>query len=298
MRAEEARRGEAYAVVVRMRPDLFAARGLRDVLWDVSEQTSTMAGSIFVPDRFWSQGINDQLFLGLRPEMGRLLDGLDASAYAQAAYLNPEHFLGTRLRALGLKPVAFPLEYLLTRGDQPDIHDVPDRWHRQQAIFWSGPAPAPAWSDAGPVLDRVLANVAIKNGQLAMTRCGTRDRTVEYAFARDDAGKSHLLMCEYKAPALFQLTLPGWMLACAPPALAAGVLRPRHGREVALRAYDAQQREVTLAPVPSTPGTAEAAAVRLRLVPSARSPLLAAARLGRSGLRAVTRLGRRVLPGA
>ncbi|HEX2545901.1 MAG TPA: hypothetical protein VHL79_13535 [Ramlibacter sp.] len=303
LKTEEAERGSPYAAVVRLRPDLFASRGLRDVLWDISEHTGSMAGRIFVPDRFWSQGINDQVFLGLRDEMGKLLDGVTPAAFAASSYRNPEFFLGTQLRRTGLQPVAFPLEYILTRGDQPDLHDIEHRWRDQERIFWSGPAPVPHWKDAGVVLDRLLANTQLKNGRMRLQTCpAARGPLVECGDARGEAGQRYLLLAEHKSPRVYLLRLPRWLLAIAPAAIAAGVLRPRHGREVALHSYAADGGELVVSELPSTDAAAgstpdERAAPRLvlHLQPSKRSPVLAALRLGHSGLRAIGRLGRRAL---
>jgi hypothetical protein len=306
---EERATGQRYAAVIRIRPDIFCARGLRDVLWELSEHMASLRGALFVPDRFWSQGINDQLFLGLRDEMGRLLDGLDGAAYTASDYLNPEYFLARRLRQHGLKPVTFPLEYLLTRGHPPDLHDIGPQFENQQRIFWSGPAPVPLWKDAGAALDRMLANTALKNGQMKLaTVSAVMGGQLEYLYARAADGRRYVLVSEYKSPSVHLVGLPRGLLALAPYALAAGLLRPRHGQAVALESHNPETGQLLLRRMPRPGGHSPAGAgpaaieaeppIALQVLPPQRSMLLALLRWSRSALRATIRLGRRALRGA
>jgi hypothetical protein len=244
---QEAARGERYSVVVRTRPDIFATRGLHDILWDVAEKMGSLEGSLLVPDRFWSQGVNDQLFLGLREEMGRLFEGINGMAYAACEFRNPEYFLGSRLRAAGLAPVPFPFEYILTRGKQPRLRDVQQRLDMQSRQFWSSTVDLPPWKDAGSALDEALANARLKNGCMKpVVVPTTRGVEADLLFARDENGRPCMLMSEHKSPAVFLLWLPRLMRAFAPQAIAAGLLRPRQGQSVRLESFDAASGRIEL----------------------------------------------------
>lgn len=279
---EEAARGERYAVVVRTRPDIVAADGLRDILWNVAEKMGSLEGSLMVPDRFWSQGINDQLFLGLREEMGRLFQGLDGMAYAACEFRNPEYFLGSRVRAAGLAPVPFPFEYILTRGKQPRLRDVQQRLDMQARHFWSSTVDLPPWKDAGRALDEALSNAWLKNGCMDPAVVSTsRGLEADVLFARDANGRSCVLMSEHKSPAVFLLTPPILLRALAPQAIAAGLLRPRHGQPVRLESFDVASGQIEL----SVSRKAAQPRISLQLSPPPRSALVALAGWSRNAAR-------------
>ena len=236
---QEAVRGKRYAVVVRTRPDIFAAHGLHEILWEVAENMGSLQGCVMLPDTFWSQGVNDQLFLGLREEMGRLFEGLDGAAYARSDFRNPEYFLGRHLRGAGLAPVPFPYEYILTRGEQPELSEVQGRLDGQEKHFWSSKVELPPWKDAGKALDAALENVLIKNGRMKPTVVRMPDGVAaDLVFAREANGRTCVLLSEHKSPAVFLRRQPGWAGALTPQALATGVLRPGKGQAARLEMFD------------------------------------------------------------
>lgn len=288
MLEEEAARGTRYAVVVRTRPDIFSSRGLHNILWECSENMGSFDGVLLVPNRFWSQGINDQLFLGLREEMGRLFQGLDGASFAECEFRNPEYFMGGRVRAAGLSPVPFPFEYILTRGDQPELEDVQHRLDLQEKNFWSSAVDLPPWKDAGPALDDALANVRLKNSNMNPAVLPTpRGFEADVLFARDAGGRRYMLMSEHKSPALYMLKMPRWASFFVPLAIAAGPLRPGRGNAVRLESFDENTRRLELS-LAGPPGNRPR--ISLQLTSSPRSSLATLRRWSLSG-------GGRVLKG-
>ncbi|MCU1329106.1 MAG: hypothetical protein JWN34_4476, partial [Bryobacterales bacterium] len=275
---QEAVRGERYSLVVRVRPDMFAVRGLHDILWEITEHMGSLKGSVFVPDRFWSQGINDQLFLGLREEMGRLLDGIDSHAYAACHFRNPEYFVGTLVSGAGLSPVPFPYEYILTRGDQPKLNDIEYRLDVQSRNFWSAKIALPPWKGAGVALDEILANVRVKNGLMNPEVVPTpRGYEADVVFAHDAGGGPYVLVSEHKSPAVFMRKLPRGAGSFVPVMVAAGLLMPGSGQAVRLESFDEATGRIEL-----TPSGAQQT-LTLQLAPPPRSGLLALRRLSLRG---------------
>ncbi|EKN3826086.1 TPA: hypothetical protein ACHW2M_001675 [Yersinia enterocolitica] len=97
MRKHELAASEEYSIIVRIRPDIFATNRLKDVFINVAENSQVDDQSIFFPDRFWSQGINDQFFFGKSLPMRLLLDNISGDNYVNSEYLNPEYYLGRTL---------------------------------------------------------------------------------------------------------------------------------------------------------------------------------------------------------
>ena len=258
MAEEETVRGRRYSVVVRVRPDIFARRGLRDILWDISENMSNLKGSVMTPDSFWSQGINDQIFLGLRDEMGCLLERVSGAAYADCEFRNPEYFLGSCLRSAGLAPVPFPFEYILTRADRPELEEVQHRLDEQASHFWSAKSGLPVWKDAGAALDEKLTNVRLKNGLMnaaVLPMAGGPEADV--CFLSDSSGYSWMLFSEHKSPAIYLLKLAALARPFVPLSLATGLLRRGRGRPARLESFDTATGQVEL-----SVGSGESTAVK------------------------------------
>lgn len=207
---EERSRGGSYGIVVRLRPDILSESRLRDAFWRVAEYSSTMEQSVFMPDRFWGQGVNDQFFFGLRSEMESLLSGLDGLAYAAADYLSPEHWLAQRMLRAKLKPVAFEYQYILTRGNYPSLPEVSARFHDQERLFWSRTNWFQPYVDQSVLVERSSLSAMIKNADLRTQTSFVRGREMEYFFVQI-RGRLGVVVSEYKSPALFLTILPLWL---------------------------------------------------------------------------------------
>lgn len=213
MCAHEDACAQPYAVVVRIRPDILSQQRLRDLFIFVSEQVGALTNRIFFPDRFWSQGINDQLFFGGRTEMGRLLASISGSAYSQCAYLNPEWFLADTLRTCKLDPFAVHFEYILARGNYPSLSHISDKFNEQNRLFWSRTIPLSLARNLSKPLDSIVDTVYAKNGVLKTYRIHTSRGEYEFLFLRGDNARIYACVSEYKSPYIFAVQIPRWLIS-------------------------------------------------------------------------------------
>ena len=195
---------DKYSIVVRIRPDIFSVSRLKDIFLDVAEHSQVDNNSIFFPDRFWSQGINDQFFFGKTECMSILLENLSSEKYLSEEFLNPEYFLGKTVLKNGLKPIAFKYKYILLRNQQIHIDLINTRLNEQENIFWSKTIQFPCWKDLTLQLKTNLSNVHIKNSQLKPSRIFTlRRKDIEFFYGKSKNGKLYVFTCEHKSPYIF-----------------------------------------------------------------------------------------------
>lgn len=204
MKNHQENSSDKYSIVVRIRPDIFSVSRLKDVFLDVAEHCQVDNNSIFFPDRFWSQGINDQFFFGKTECMSTLLENLSGERYLSEEFLNPEYFLGKTLLKNGLKPIAFTFKYILLRNQHIHIDFINARLNEQENLFWSKKIPFPCWKDLTLQLKINLNNVYIKNSQLKLSRIFTlRRKDVEFFYGKSESGKLYVFTCEHKSPYIF-----------------------------------------------------------------------------------------------
>ncbi|WEP51028.1 hypothetical protein NMY27_07510 [Cronobacter dublinensis subsp. beijingensis] len=201
MKKHQLNTAEDYSIVVRVRPDIFSTARLKDVFFDVAEHSQIDDETIFFPNRFWSQGINDQFFFGKSNPMESLLDMLTGNNYINCEYQNPEYFLGNTLLAQKLKPVAFNFNYILMRGQRAEIHSINSKLSEQEGAFWSKTIPYPCWKDLSAHLKNILNNVYIKNAQLEVSSIFTFNRQhMDFFYGKTSEGKLYAFTSQQKSP--------------------------------------------------------------------------------------------------
>ncbi|EPO8466121.1 hypothetical protein ACUH7A_003479, partial [Yersinia enterocolitica] len=201
MRKHELAASEEYSIIVRIRPDIFATNRLKDVFFNVAENSQVDDQSIFFPDRFWSQGINDQFFFGKSLPMKLLLDNISGDNYVSSEYLNPEYYLGRTLLKEGLKPIAFEFKYILMRNQGIEIDNIQCKLDNQENLFWSKTIPYPCWKDLSAYLKNNLDNILVKNAQLEVSRILTfRRKDVEFFYCKAANGNTLVFTSEHKSP--------------------------------------------------------------------------------------------------
>lgn len=192
---------QEYGVVVRVRPDIYSTSRLKDIFYDVAENTQIDQETIFFPNRFWSQGINDQLFFGKMKPMLELLDNLSGEKYIDCEYLNPEYFLGKTILKLNLKPIAIDFNYILMRNQPIEISLVQQKLSEQESAFWSKKIPFICWKDLTNNLESVLNNIYIKNTKLSVSNVFTlKKKSIDYFYGKMHDGKVLVFTSEHKSP--------------------------------------------------------------------------------------------------
>lgn len=203
MKNHQSNESKEYSIVVRLRPDIFSTSRLKDVFFDVAEHSQIDEQTIFFPNRFWSQGINDQFFFGKLNPMNALLDELIGGKYLACEYQNPEYFLGRTLLRKKLKPVAFDFNYILMRNQRAEIESIPWKLSEQDSAFWSKKIPFSCWKDLSDKLDNNINNVFIKNAQLEISSIFTFKRKhMEFFYGKANDGRLYVFTAEQKSPYL------------------------------------------------------------------------------------------------
>ncbi len=211
--AHEIENGFKYNIVVRIRPDIFSVNTISDVFMQVAERYGSFDGAIFFPNRFWSQGVNDQFFFGKRDDMAHLLKNFSGLGYLSSDYLNPEWYLSQLCLKQSLSVIPFEFQYLLTRGNYPDVDGVTHAFSMQERLFWSRTSPVPAMKDATAYVNYATQNIKFKNDFDFMRLTGFDGVDYEAFFVRLDSGGSSdsgdLVLCvsEYKCGHVFLLSV-------------------------------------------------------------------------------------------
>ncbi|WED78053.1 hypothetical protein [Aeromonas allosaccharophila] len=195
----EKKSGFQYSIIVRLRPDIFSVKRLKDVFYQVSEYASANIDGVFFPNRFWSQGINDQFFFGKRSPMSSILEGVSGSNYIKASYINPEFYMAELIQSKNIKPVAFDFCYILTRSHYDDVYAISSRFHSQESLFWSKTIEHKCWRDLSGELSRIISNVLIKNSEIRPNRfINNRSKECDLFYGKAQNG-SYVFISEHKS---------------------------------------------------------------------------------------------------
>ncbi len=135
---------DRYAYVVRLRPDCVFQESLRDLLFNITDDDEHDGSTIYVPDGFHSQGINDQFAIGSASAMARYAKVFDyAEQVAGHEYFNPEHLVASCLLDEGITIKTLPMIYILLRKEPNNLDWVGRVQHLQNTTWWSAPLPGP-----------------------------------------------------------------------------------------------------------------------------------------------------------
>lgn len=211
MKKHQTESSEDYSIVVRIRPDIFSTTRLKDIFFDIAEHSQVDEKTVFFPDRFWSQGINDQFFFGKMRPMSTLLDNISGDNYLGCEYLNPEYFLGKTLLNLDIKPVAFEFSYILMRDQRINIHSIQHWLSDQERLFWSKKIPFSCWKNLSDKLSSNLSNIYVKNSQLEVSKIFTfRRKEIEFFCGKNPSGRIVVFTSEHKSPYLYASYVKKW----------------------------------------------------------------------------------------
>ncbi len=135
---------DRYAYVVRLRPDCVFQESLRDLLFNITDDDEHDGTTIYVPDSFHSQGINDQFAIGSASAMAKYARVFDyAKQVAGHEYFNPEHLVSSCLLDAGITIKTLPMIYILLRKEPNNLDWVGRIQHIQNTTWWSAPLPGP-----------------------------------------------------------------------------------------------------------------------------------------------------------
>lgn len=136
--------GDQYDLVVRMRPDAIFQDSLRDLLVLVADNESFDENTVYVPDRFHSQGVNDQFAIGAMSAMRRYGEVMDfVVRHIDVEYFNPEYLIARHLLSNGIVLKTLPMRYTLLRSEPTDLVRSLQQQTQQNSTWWSAPLSGP-----------------------------------------------------------------------------------------------------------------------------------------------------------
>ena len=201
----EKKTGCSYNIVVRLRPGILSPVRLCEILQDTIEKCGIKENCVYVPDRFWSQGCNDQFFFAKRKTFEELVSGLDGEDYLKAEFLNPENFLASTILKKHIEPIPVNFPYILTRGEILYLDNISDRFREQEINFWSAKIECKPWQGASKYLEKIQTNAVTKNLRIPEDRIlniSFKGREYELIHLKNANG-SFVLVSEYKSPIIF-----------------------------------------------------------------------------------------------
>ncbi|WP_375460393.1 hypothetical protein [uncultured Enterovirga sp.] len=241
----EAERGDTYGWVVRMRPDIFSTRNLRQIVGGIVQGKALADRQVFFPNRFWSEGLNDHLFLGTRAVMGALLEKLTSARFLESGHLNAQHHLARAVLGCGLQPIPFDLPYLL---GYPPLHTVSGILRHQDRQSSARPVQAPAMQDATAFLSSRVSTTAVAYAALKASGAPLVRAPEEVVAARSDKGASYIFLFRKGASAVAMLRWPASLLGLAPFLVFVGLLKAERTRPVVLSGYSEESRTFVVRP--------------------------------------------------
>lgn len=227
----ETKAGMSYRLVIKTRPDIFSAGGLRSMVADLPDAILDSRDVVVFPDRFWVEGINDHVFLGSRTAMGALLDRLTAEQFVTSDHLTAQYHIGRALLAAGLKPLSREFPYIL--GYLP-LDQISGALRFQAARASTRSVGAREPEDGASYLEEALANVSTMRS-LADGAVRPVKVDADYLAARDPAGGTYLFLSRPGGSGVVMRRWLAPLLRFVPYLLFAGLLHPERGRPVTLR---------------------------------------------------------------
>jgi len=139
---------EEYDYIVRLRPDIFYDRSLKEVLVGISDDGDLLPDCIYVPKSFQSKGTNDQFAIGT---VARMQTYFQTFRYLEknigTLFFNPEFVLLHNLlsNAIGISLVDLP--YALMRSSEFRIGTIAAIMQEQEQVWWSSTSNLPTYCD-------------------------------------------------------------------------------------------------------------------------------------------------------
>lgn len=166
MEAYEKESNVNYDVVVRLRPGIITFDSLKDIFDQILEHHFELNDKFFIPNSFWSQGLNDQFYISDRSVHNKIMFDLQSNHYWDSDYINPEYYLAKIVENRSFGVFCFKFKYLLSRGDSVDVEKCANIWTEQQRNFWSRTHEADVSINKRRDISSKLNNIKIKNFDL------------------------------------------------------------------------------------------------------------------------------------
>jgi hypothetical protein len=148
---------DEYDYVVRIRPDIFMERSLKEIMVSISDDGDLIPDAVYVPSHFHSKGINDQFAIGRVEVMRHYFHSFDFSLKEMAfSAFNPEMLLLKNLLDSGAKICLVNAPYALLRHLPHRVHDINHALHEQRRIWWSRDERLPLLTDVSDFLQDKL----------------------------------------------------------------------------------------------------------------------------------------------
>ncbi|MCJ2184609.1 hypothetical protein MTR62_18225 [Novosphingobium sp. 1949] len=158
-----------YEYVVRIRPDIFMERSLKELLVSICDEGDFQPEAVYVPSHFHSKGINDQFALGRMEKMERYFHSFDyAKAHLADHPFNPEMVLLRNLLESKASVCLVHAPYALLRHLPMRVDTIHEALRVQRDVWWSRNDGLPLYTDLSAFLAEKLKSIdVVLTGQLA-----------------------------------------------------------------------------------------------------------------------------------
>jgi len=137
-----------YDYIIRIRPDMFGDRSLKEILVSISDQGDFSPNAIYFPKNYHSKGINDQFAIGSPSQMRIYAHTYDYIVKnISNLFFNPESILLKNILDNNIPIFLVNFPYALMREVPMYINDVHRIIHQQEHVWWSKTDHIPAYTD-------------------------------------------------------------------------------------------------------------------------------------------------------
>ena len=136
----EAEQNISYDLVVRLRLDILPLKSLINIISEIEEGCLGYDKTIYVPNHFFSIGINDQFAISTNENMAiysNLYQNLKIYSDDENVLFNPEYLMYHHLKKNGISVKLVNFEYLLLRDKLLNITNLENIAKNQITTYWS-----------------------------------------------------------------------------------------------------------------------------------------------------------------
>ncbi|AFC87154.1 hypothetical protein [Frateuria aurantia] len=157
-----------YDYVVRIRPDTFFDKSLKEILYSISDGGDFLPGAVYVPRSFHSKGINDQFAIGRISVMQHYFRTFEyIKRNISHLFFNPESILLKNLLENKIEIALVDLPYALMRHLPMRIHDISRVMHDQEHTWWSRTDHLPVLEDVSKFFaDKICSMESTMRGEV------------------------------------------------------------------------------------------------------------------------------------
>jgi hypothetical protein len=136
----EAEQNISYDLVVRLRLDILPLKSLINIISEIEEGCLGYDKTIYIPNHFFSIGINDQFAISTNENMAiysNLYQNLKIYSDDENVLFNPEYLIYHHLKKNGISVKLVNFEYLLLRDKLLNIVNLENIAKKQIETYWS-----------------------------------------------------------------------------------------------------------------------------------------------------------------